>query len=245
LICPATSRTEDRMYFNSFALKDINPGDEITCDYAVFDYECDGHEIEMCGCGSDKCRGAMRGFKHLTMEQKLNLVPHADREIVVAFAKDEPEVNLIECKIPEGVELVETDDVECKYLVAGRDYAEGELIFTNEVLIENNKNAIYIMNVNGYHMVLQNGKHLIHRPDYLEILGFDIFMDHSCEPSIRQEYVSKTQYNVYAGRPIAKGEKLTCDYGSLENEALGAESLITSTFECLCGSAKCRGIINA
>ena len=81
MYCPYTDRTVDRGFYDSFAMKDIEIGDEITSDYACFDYECDGHEIEECGCGSDKCRGKMMGFKHLLMEQKIRLYPYCDSDV--------------------------------------------------------------------------------------------------------------------------------------------------------------------
>jgi SET domain-containing protein len=51
------------MYYRAIAMRDIKPGEEVTCDYALFDYHCNGHEIEVCACGSHKCRGKMLGFQ--------------------------------------------------------------------------------------------------------------------------------------------------------------------------------------
>ena len=48
-------------YYDTVAVKDILVGDEITTDYALFDYTCDGHEIQTCLCKSTLCRGFMRG----------------------------------------------------------------------------------------------------------------------------------------------------------------------------------------
>jgi hypothetical protein len=70
VICPHVPRLpehevktdhEDRVYYYTYALKDIEIGDEVVCDYAVFDYTCDGHEIEQCLCGAANCRGNMKG----------------------------------------------------------------------------------------------------------------------------------------------------------------------------------------
>jgi hypothetical protein len=69
--CPATGKDGDRLLYDAFAIKDIEVGDEITADYATFDYECDGHEIEVCGCISANCRGSMRGFKNLSLEEQV------------------------------------------------------------------------------------------------------------------------------------------------------------------------------
>lgn len=51
------------MCYQAIALRDIDVGDEITCDYALFDYDCKGHTIEVCACGSTNCRGKMMGFQ--------------------------------------------------------------------------------------------------------------------------------------------------------------------------------------
>jgi hypothetical protein len=56
-------RTATEMCYQAIALRDIAAGEEVTCDYALFDYQCNGHQIEVCACGSQKCRGQMLGFQ--------------------------------------------------------------------------------------------------------------------------------------------------------------------------------------
>jgi hypothetical protein len=46
----------------------------------------------------------------------------------------------------------------------------------------------------------------------MEFVGFDTFMDHSCNPTSYQKYSSKDEYTVYAAKKINKGDKITCDY---------------------------------
>jgi SET domain-containing protein len=92
-------------------------------------------------------------------------------------------------------------------------------------------------------MVLDKESHFIRRKDYYKFLGFDIFMDHSCNPSTYQCYISETEYEVYAARDIQIGDKLTCDYACLENQFLRLDSIPTSEFQCKCGSDNCRGLI--
>lgn len=60
---PLLYRTSTEMCYQAIALCDIDAGMEVTCDYALFDYSCSGHEIEVCACGSKKCRGKMLGFQ--------------------------------------------------------------------------------------------------------------------------------------------------------------------------------------
>jgi hypothetical protein len=59
---PLLHRTESELCYQAIALRDIDVGMEVTCDYALFDYHCSGHEISVCACGSKKCRGKMLGF---------------------------------------------------------------------------------------------------------------------------------------------------------------------------------------
>ncbi len=60
---PLLYRTSTEMCYQAIALFNIDAGTEVTCDYALFDYSCSGHEIEVCACGSKKCRGKMLGFQ--------------------------------------------------------------------------------------------------------------------------------------------------------------------------------------
>jgi hypothetical protein len=46
------------------AVKAIPAGAEITCNHLTTDYEL--HSLFHCRCGSPRCKGTIRGFKHLT-----------------------------------------------------------------------------------------------------------------------------------------------------------------------------------
>jgi hypothetical protein len=59
---PPLRRTRTESHYRAIAIRDIAAGDEVTCDYALFDYDYNDHEIEICVCGSEKCRGKMFGF---------------------------------------------------------------------------------------------------------------------------------------------------------------------------------------
>lgn len=50
--------------YEQIATRDLYPGDEITCDYTLFDWDCDGHQF-LCDCGSDDCYGFIGGFRSL------------------------------------------------------------------------------------------------------------------------------------------------------------------------------------
>jgi uncharacterized protein len=46
------------------ALREIQPGEELTMDYATFEYEIHYMPSE-CLCNSEKCRGAITGYKDM------------------------------------------------------------------------------------------------------------------------------------------------------------------------------------
>jgi hypothetical protein len=121
IVCPATKKTQTHLYYDAIALRDINVGDELTCDYAVFDYECDGHEIAVCGCKSEQCRGSMHGFKNLTFEEKVNIIPYCDREVMIQYSKDDANVSFVDCVLPDGVGL-SSDVVDEYYLVSKNEF---------------------------------------------------------------------------------------------------------------------------
>lgn len=50
--------------YEQIATRNLYPGDEITCDYTLFDWDCDGHQFH-CHCGSDGCYGFIGGFRSL------------------------------------------------------------------------------------------------------------------------------------------------------------------------------------
>ncbi len=53
------------------ALRDIEPGKELTCNYLTTDWEL--HEKFVCTCGAPNCYGELKGFKYLSPEQQRRL----------------------------------------------------------------------------------------------------------------------------------------------------------------------------
>lgn len=47
------------------ATKDIKKGDQITCDYELFEWDCKDKTIDACGCGAKICRKRIWGYKHI------------------------------------------------------------------------------------------------------------------------------------------------------------------------------------
>ena len=135
--------------------------------------------------------------------------------------------------------------------------------------MEDLRSKKFLLDVDGKYILLDKDHHFIYRDGYAEMLGkskkgdcsstiipdgallltytvvclgFDSFMDHSCSPSTEQEYITKHEYVVRAKKIILPGEKITCDYGFLQNDVAKQKNLGTS-FVCKCGESNCRGAL--
>lgn len=90
-----------------YALKSIQPGDELTCDYTLFDYNS-SEPPEKCLCLSPNCVGYMSAFKDLKIQHQINkidgLLKNCVRKYVVdGFLKDNG-IKLVEIsEHPQGV----------------------------------------------------------------------------------------------------------------------------------------------
>jgi hypothetical protein len=62
-----TDDTGEIVGYIQVATRDLSPGDEITCDYVLFDWDSDGHSFQ-CRCGSPGCFGYVAGFVNLPPE---------------------------------------------------------------------------------------------------------------------------------------------------------------------------------
>uniref|UniRef100_A0A7S2M487 Histone-lysine N-methyltransferase n=1 Tax=Skeletonema marinoi TaxID=267567 RepID=A0A7S2M487_9STRA len=241
---PLLYRTPTEMCYQAIALRDINVGDEVTCDYALFDYQCNGHEIEVCACGSTKCRGKILGFQGLPLQTKVELLCMVEEEIKDKFLQEE-NVVVYQSYLPQGIGLV-TSSEDGSHLVATRRFDIGQPLFINSaqlIPMEDLTSKKFVLDVDGKYILLDKEHHFIYRDEYAEMLGFDSFMDHSCSPSTEQEYITKNEYVVRAKKVILPGDKITCDYGSLENSVAKQKNLGTSSFVCKCGESNCRGAL--
>jgi len=57
------------------ALRTIEPGEELTTDYATFEYEIEFMN-DQCQCGSPRCRGRITGYKDLPPERRREYQPY-------------------------------------------------------------------------------------------------------------------------------------------------------------------------
>ncbi len=83
-----------RNEYYQVAVKDIEVGEELFCDYNMFDYDCRDEGGIECRCGAAVCRKQIIGFKWLPMEEQLRLLPIAEPSIIKQFIADHPEYSL-------------------------------------------------------------------------------------------------------------------------------------------------------
>lgn len=72
------------------ALRPIDKGEEVTCNYATAEYDAQFGSFE-CHCGEQGCYGTFRGFKHLPDEEKTRLLPLVNPFIASRMKQEAPE----------------------------------------------------------------------------------------------------------------------------------------------------------
>jgi len=121
-------------------------------------------------------------------------------------------------------------------IYAARDIAEGELMFTGEGkaqriitkrFVEKNWNEDEKLHFRRYAYPVSEELFILWDEDPSEWAP----QNHSCEPNTAFDGL-----NVLATRAIKTGEELTLDYAQFLDENM-------EPFQCQCGSAGCRGLI--
>ena len=255
---PATisRQTPDQKRNNQYqtvALRDIHAGDEITCDYNLFEYDCHGKVIEKCLCGAPLCIGRVAGYKFLEREEQKRRIQLVDTEVLIAMHSDPSNrfyyIPDLRCPTDRvGLEAVTLNLIPNKEesephmrMVANRNLIKGEVICQNESLIFPEDCAMVIEMFGGLgRKWLDNLVHTVNRGNgFREFYYFDSFQNHSCDPNSYMVYRDDNHYDLIASRDIGKGDEVTSDYESFD------DGLDGTSFTCACGTDKCRGIIKA
>lgn len=74
--------------YQQVACNDIHVGDQITCDYNLFEYDCRDKNITSCHCGSVNCRKKINGFKWLSPEEQIKLLPQVTANVLEKYLND-------------------------------------------------------------------------------------------------------------------------------------------------------------
>jgi len=75
--------------FDLIARRDIDAGDQVTHDTSAYEYEVE-HFSQKCLCGSDNCRGEVKGWKDLTRQQRESI-----REYTIPFLQHIMDVEVL------------------------------------------------------------------------------------------------------------------------------------------------------
>lgn len=256
---PSTiSKSLDLYRYQQVAFRDIHPGDEITCDYNLFEYDCGGKTIETCLCNDISCIKRVAGFRYLSKEHQQSRLEQMDSSVLEAMAADSsnnffyfPESDL-KCPLDRVRIDMHTDPNErsSSYkMIATRDYSKGEVIYSNQsLLVPHDCNIVVVLN--NKRIWLENLVHTINRGNgQREFYLFDSFQNHSCEPNTAMHYSPRNttaqemdidvplSYELVALEDITAEQELTSDYETFD------EKLDGTCFECECGSSACRKFI--
>ena len=113
--------------YKTVALRDISPGEEITCDYDLYEYDAKQMAIAECRCGSACCRGRALGFMHWPEELQIPMLPRLEETLLGHWRAAHPRVLLRSVAAPAGVGIVRLAD-DSLTLVATRSFSPGEVV---------------------------------------------------------------------------------------------------------------------
>lgn len=230
--------------YQTIALKDIVPDDEITCDYNLYEYDCHGKVIEQCMCSSSKCIGRIAGFRYLSVKEQKVLLALVEPEVLQAMSVEPTNkfffIPDLRCPTDRvSIELCFPTAVDLYKIVATRGFAKGEIVYSNESLLFP-EDCVIVIEVNGKRKWLENLVHTVNKGEgKREFYFFDSFQNHSCDPNTKMIYHTENHYDMVALRDIEQGDELTSDYETFD---VGLDG---TWFHCHCGTKACRGIVTA
>jgi len=126
-----TTEESNKFEFDQIAFKDIYVGDEITCNYLHFDYECDGHSFE-CMCGSENCHKYINGFKNCPLEQQVSLLPYVEHYMLEVFKADNPNIIFKQVKPNKNVTIY-SDNKYGYQLRSLKSFKIGDTVLENNI----------------------------------------------------------------------------------------------------------------
>lgn len=209
-----TPEQRSKHQYQTVAIRDIQPGDEITCDYNLFEYDCEDKCIEKCLCGSSECIGRVAGFKFLTLEQmKKKPIDGMDSEVFEAMANDPSNkfIYITDLKCPTSTVEIQSIGSQLK-LLTKKAFNKGDIVYSNESLLFPEDHAIvFELNSNNIsRMWVDNALHTVNKGNGMrEFFYFDSFQHPSNAPNTFKAYNSITAYDLIATRDIQEGEQLT------------------------------------
>jgi hypothetical protein len=215
--------------FRIEAGKDIAEGEELLFNYCTTEYAMD--EAFDCLCGSPACYGKVQGFKFLTRERKIALLP----ELAHSLRR------FIQTGLVEKKKAALTGDALGVF--AAEDIPSGSPILDLFPVAP-------LATPTRYTLQLSQHAHVRH-----EDLQWSAFLNHSCDGNVRLDFPAfpsgaapedpEAQRSLWDGsrclsvvttRAVAQGEEITFDYCTTEWK-------MAEPFDCACGKPACRGRI--
>eukprot|EP00854_Cymbomonas_tetramitiformis_P015467 gene15467-18312_t len=246
---PQTLEEEARGTYRTFASKGIAAGDELTCNYNLFEYDCGAKTIKSCNCGAKSCMQTVAGFKYLSATAKEGFLSEVE-EYVLHMADMEGVVKYCGAlKVPETVRVVdsvEKGSIGTFQILAARAFSQDETIFVNQSELVgcgglSGKAPSVVVELPSGTRVWLKEQHFVRRSeDTWEFFGFDSFQNHSCDPNTKMVYSDNSlSYSLVALHEIDLNEELTVDYETIDPNLDG------KLFSCECGASKCRVMIKS
>ena len=247
--------------YKTVALREITSGDEVTCDYDTFELDAADKGIDKCECGASVCRGSARGFKFVPEDKTLAMLPKVYDEVINEWLKINPRIMYRHLVTPVGVAVRSKNEGKDLWLVAAQDFEPGDVLF--EYRSEYFKSSDYDRLLANVDVVAEDEPlapsraapgfwtertrlvvelpfltHTVNRGSgSREFYHFDSFCNHSCCPNAAFDIRETNLCRTTAVKHIKKGEAITNDYASFDEELDG------TVFECMCGETNCRKII--
>ena len=231
-----TTSIPNRFEYDQIAVKDIHVGDQITCNYLHFDYNCDGHIFD-CLCGSSNCYGEISGFKNCSLKQQLELLPHIDKIMLEQFKRENDDILFKNISFEnKNIDIFVNNNNSFFGIKSKKTFKKDEIVLENNIeQIPLDKKVI--VNISNKYILLDNDIHFTRQESSYEYYGIETFTNHSCNPNCSHILISDSTYQMKALREIKEGEEITCDYNNFQTK------YDVKPFECLCGYEYCRGII--
>ena len=200
--------------FTTIALRDIYPGDQLTCDYSILDYDGSNDPFV--------CTGSNVGFKSLTLDEKKKRLNYIDLEVLLELITD-PDNKVIfipSIRCPYSQVSMVPDDKRLYKLTAQRDFIVGEILYSNVSLTISTDYSIIIEVDGKRHWLIDDKTYMANRGGgNKEFFYFDSFQKHSCNPNTRKVYHGENTYDVIAIKDIIKGEEITTYFGNRTDDS--------------------------
>lgn len=233
---------------NLIARRDIQPGEELTFDYAMSEaHEWPFDILEACLCSADKsiCRKVVRcgdwQLPELQERYRGHFMPYLNRRI-----KNMKYGDLTMTTLHQHIELFNSP-IAGRGLLCVEAILEGEVVWNGDLAVEDSS-----FKVSSAEMLTWPGDQLEDFLHYAFQVGEDEFegcfsdrknldagnfMNHSCDPNCW--FDNGNPHRLIARRNISPGEELTYDYAMSESSHRPFEVLET----CMCSADKplCRG----